>query len=327
MKKALVLILLAVCVMTVGLSMKRIGITAIVEHPALEAVRQGIMDQLANNGMIKGEDFEELYQTAQGDMNTAISIAQQFSSSNLSLVVGISTPSAQSLANAVRGLPVVFSAVTDPVGASLIANLGKNQGNVVGISDMTPVRSQIRLMKLILPQSKRVGIVYNSGEANSVSITRAARAACEELGLLLIEIIGSTTSEMITALNAVVNDLDFIYIGTDNTAASSIAAIGRIAKTAKVPIMAGDIDIARGGGIVGFGFDYYKIGLETGEIVYQILQGVSPSDLESRLISADSLILYINLDLAQELGIEIPENVMARADRIVQNAHEQEAGN
>jgi putative ABC transport system substrate-binding protein len=326
MKKALVLILLVVCVTTVGLSMKRIGITAIVEHPALEAVRRGILDQLANNGMIKGEDFEELYHTAQGDMNTAISIAQQFSNSNLNLAVGISTPSAQSLANAVRGLPVVFSAVTDPVGASLIANLGKNRGNVVGISDMTPVRSQIRLMKLIQPHSTRVGIIYNSGEANSVSITRAARDICEELGMSLIEIIGSNTSEMITALNAVVKDLDFIYIGTDNTAASSIAAIGRIAKMAKVPIMAGDIDIARGGGVVGFGFDYYKIGLETGEIVYQILQGVPPSELESRLISADSLILYINLDLAQELGIDIPENVMARADLIVHNAQEREAG-
>src|SRR6056297_1177528 len=313
MKRLLAILVLTALLLTVGLSMYRVGITAIVEHPALEAVRQGILDKLEENGLILGEDFEELYQTAQGDMNTAVSIAKQFSNSNLDVAVGISTPSAQACANAMKNIPVVFSAVTDPVGASLIEKLGKNSGNVCGISDMTPVRTQIRLMKLVMPQAQTVGIIYNSSEANSVSIRNSAKETCDELGMELVEIIGSNTSEMINALNAVVSSVDFIYIGTDNTAASSIAAI---AKTAKTPIMAGDIDIARGGGVIGFGFDYYNAGLETGEIVYKLLTGVPVSEIESRLISADSLILYIDLDLANEIGIEVPANVVSRANII-----------
>src|SRR6056297_3119301 len=170
MKRLLAILVLTALVLTVGLSMHRIGITAIVEHPALEAVRQGVLDKLAEYGLKAGEDFEELYQTAQGDMNTAVAIAKQFSNSNLDLVLGISTPSAQACANAMKDIPVVFSAVTDPVGASLIGKLGKNTGNVVGISDMIPVRTHFRLMQLIMPEAQTVGFIYNSSEANSVSI-------------------------------------------------------------------------------------------------------------------------------------------------------------
>jgi putative ABC transport system substrate-binding protein len=324
MKKLLAILVLTALLLTVGLSMYRVGITAIVEHPALEAIRLGVLDKLQEKGMKLGEDFEELYQTAQGDMNTAVSIAKQFSNSDLDVVVGISTPSAQACANAIKDIPVVFSAVTDPVGASLIERLGKNNGNVCGISDMTPVRTQIRLMKLVMPEAQTVGIVYNSSEANSVSILNSAKETCDELGMELVEIIGSNTSEMINALNAVVSSVDFIYIGTDNTAANSIAAIAKSAKTAKVPIMAGDIDIARGGGVIGFGFDYYNAGLETGEIVYQLLTGVPVSEIESRLISADSLILYVDLDLAEEIGLEVPENVVSRANVVVKNGVEEE---
>ncbi len=324
MKKLLVFLVLTALIVTVGLSMYRIGITAIVEHPALDAVRQGVIDKLGEKGLKLGEDFEELYQTAQGDMNTAVSIAKQFSDSGLDVAVGISTPSAQACANAMKNIPVVFSAVTDPMGASLIERMGKNSGNVCGISDMTPVRTQIRLMKLVMPQSQSVGIVYNSSEANSVSIRNSAKETCDELGMELVEIIGSNTSEMINALNAVVSSVDFIYIGTDNTAASSIAAIGKSAKNAGVPIMAGDIDVARGGGVIGFGFDYYNAGLETGEIVYQLLTGVPVSEIESRLISADSLILYVDLDLAEDIGLEVPENVLSRANIVVENGVEEE---
>ncbi len=322
LKKALVFLVLSAFMITATFSMKHIGITAIVEHPALESVRQGILDQLANYGMIQGEHYKEFYETAQGDMNRATSIAQQFSSSKLDLVVGISTPSAQALANTIQDLPVVFSAVTDPVSASLVEKLGINSSNVVGISDMAPVETQIQLMKEITPQSERVGIIYNPEEANSVFITEAARTACGKLGLSLIEIRGSSPSEMISALDAVVEDLDFLYIGKDNMAASIISAIGQIAEASNIPIMAGAISLAKEVGIAGLAFDDYSVGLETGRLVYQILQGVSPSHLESRVLSADFLILYINLDRAQAMGIEIPDHVLVQADRITQNGHE-----
>jgi putative ABC transport system substrate-binding protein len=140
----------------------------------------------------------------------------------------------------------------------------------------------------------------------------------------LIEIIGSNTSEMINALNSVVGDVDFIYIGTDNTAASSIAAIGKTALTAKVPIIAADISIARGGGVIGFGFDYYNAGLETGEVVYKLLSGIPVSEIDSSLISSDSLILYVDLDLAEKLDLDVPANVLAKANIVVKNGIEKE---
>ena len=140
----------------------------------------------------------------------------------------------------------------------------------------------------------------------------------------IIEIPGSTTSEMITSLNALVGDVDALYIGTDNTAASSIQSLGTIAKNADVPIIAADIDIARGGGVIGFGFNYYKIGLKTGELVAAILRGTPVSELESGILSADALDLFIDLDLAEELELELPESLLEKADFVVENGQEKE---
>ncbi|MFO7881658.1 MAG: ABC transporter substrate-binding protein [Kosmotogaceae bacterium] len=294
-----------------------IAITAIVEHPALDAVREGVIDELKENGLIQGTDFEVRFQSAQGSMNTAVSIAQHFLSINPAVVVAISTPSAQACVNVMKEIPVVFSAVTDPVAASLISNFGLNSGNVVGISDMTPVLTQFRLIKLIDPDIESVGIIYNPGETNSKVITEFARNACSELELKLIEITGSTAPEMISSLNALVSDVDALYIGTDNTAASSIKSIGNIARNNKVPLITADIDLSRGGGLLGFGFNYYSVGRETGKIVFDILQGKEPSEIESRIIGADSLVLYVDVDLAEELDIILPDSLIDRADILV----------
>ena len=200
MKRRLLVLLLCVVVSVIGFSTVRIGITAIVDHPALDSAREGIIEALARKGMVLGTDFIVEFQSAQGNMNTAVSIANHFRSGDFAVVVGISTPSAQTLANAIKNIPVVFTAVTDPVDAELIPSLGKNPGNVVGVSDMTPVKTQFQLLKLLVPRAQKVGIVTNPGEANSVIITEHARQACEELGLRLVEIVGSNSSEMIGAL-------------------------------------------------------------------------------------------------------------------------------
>ncbi len=320
MKRVLVCVVLLLGVL--GLSMQTVAITAIVEHPALDAVRQGVIDVLAENGFKDGDNIKIDYQSAQGSVSTAVAIAKQFVSLNPAVMIGIATPSAQALVNATKIIPIVFSAVTDPVSANLVPSFGKNPGNVVGISDMTPVKTQLQLLKLAIPEAQTLGVIYNSGEANSVTIREFAKEACDALGMKLIDITGSTTVEMVASLNAQIRDVDAIYIGTDNTAASSIESISRVALREKVAIVAADIDIARSGGLIGFGFNYYQIGRATGEIVLQVLNGVSTSELETKILGANSLILYVNTDIAAELGIEIPKAILDRADIIVENGVE-----
>ena len=324
MKRRLWVLLLCVVVSVIGFSTVRIGITAIVDHPALDSAREGIIEALARKGMVLGTDFIVEFQSAQSNMNTAVSIANHFRSGDFAVVVGISTPSAQTLANAIKNIPVVFTAVTDPVDAELIPSLGKNPGNVVGVSDMTPVKTQFQLLKLLVPTAKKVGIVTNPGEANSVIITEHARQACEELGLRLVEIVGSNSSEMIGALTATVGGLDALYVGTDNTAASCMESLHRIAVSNKVPMLCGDFTLARSGGVVAYGFDYFNLGLDTGQIVWELINGKPVSEIASRLMNAESLLLLVNMDVAKELGLTIPDALIARADYLIINGVEQQ---
>ncbi|WP_367356198.1 ABC transporter substrate-binding protein [Mesotoga sp.] len=322
MKRVLVCLVLLFGVL--GFSMQTVGITAIVEHPALDAVRDGVIDVLEENGFKHGENIVIDFQNAQGLVSTAVTIARQFVSTNPAVMVGIATPSAQALVNASKTIPIVFSAVTDPVSASLVPSFGKNPGNVVGISDMTPVKTQLQLLKLTLPDVETVGIIYNSGEANSVTIREFAKEACDALGLKLVDITGSTTVEMVTSLNAQIKDVDAIYIGTDNTAASSIESISKIALRENIAIVAADIDIARSGGLIGFGFNYYQVGRATGELVVEILKGTPPSELETKILGQDSLILFVNTDIAEQIGVEIPQSVLDLANLVVTDGVETE---
>ncbi len=321
MKKLISAVLLIVLSVLV-LGSVRVGITQIVDHPALNAVFDGIMKTLENAGFRVGIDVIIDRQNAQGSVQNAVAIARKFADEKLDFVVAITTPSAQAVVQVITDRPVIFSAVTDPVGAGLIKQLGKNDSNVVGISDMTPVSTHLKLIKLVFPNAKKVGVIYNPGEANSVTLTNIAKSFAPSVGLTIVDIPGTSPTEMVTALNSIGPSVDVLYIGTDNTAASSIQAIGSAALRLKKPIVAADIDIARGGGVIGFGFDYFMVGVETGQLLVELIKGKKPQDLESRVLGADSLLLYINLDLAKQLNIDIPKDLVDRANVLVQDGRE-----
>jgi len=294
-----------------------VGISSIVEHPSLNAIRDGIIDYLKSSEL--ANEIEIDFKCAQGDMKIAKSIADQFVSDNVDLIIGISTPVAQACAAATKEIPVLFSAVTDPIGAGLVANMGLNESNISGISDLTPVVSQFQLLKLCFPETKKVGFIFNPSEANSVTILDLAKQAAEQLGMEIIEILGTTTTEMITSLNATVGDIDAIYIGNDNTAASSISSLGSIAEKNAKPIIAAFFDE---GVLIGFGFDYYEVGLRTGEQALEILNGVNIAQIPSKILPAEVLELYIDIDLANVMELEIPEAVIEKADMIIENGEE-----
>jgi len=324
-RELVVVIAVVLCMFGISLNVfgaVKIGITQLVDHPALNLTYDGVVKALEDAGYKIGKDVIIDRQNAQGNMQNAVAIARKFASDKVDYVVAIATLSAQACAQMITDRPVVFSSVTDPVGAGLIKKLGKNTSNVVGISDMTPVETHLKLIKLVFPQAKKIGIIYNPGEPNSVTITNIAKEAAGGLNLTIVDIPGTTPSEMISALNSIGPDVDVLYVGTDNTAASSMEAIGKAALRLKKPLVAGEIDMARNGAVLGFGFNYYQIGIETGRLLVQLLKGAKPQDLESQLISPDSLMLYINLDVAKSLGVKVPADLVSRADILVQNGKE-----
>jgi putative ABC transport system substrate-binding protein len=278
-----------------------IGITQIVDHPALNAVRDGFIDEMTKQGYIEDEDVVYDLQNAQGDMATANTIAQKFVSEEVDLILSIATPTSQAAVNATTTIPVVFSAVTDPVGAGLVKNLENSGNNVTGISDLTPVRKQFELIKEMLPEAKAVGTVYNAAEANSVLTNGLAKDACADLGLELIEATVSSTADVLLAARSLVGKVDAIYVSTDNATVSALDAVVQVTNENNIPLVLADPTTLEKGALVALGFNYYQHGQQTAPIVIKILEGAKPTDIPVEF--AKNVELAVNLNTVKEIGM------------------------
>lgn len=295
---------------------QRIGISKIVSHPALDAVVKGIRDELAAQKI--NVEFDE--QNANGDANTAASIAAKFKSDKVALAIGVATPTSQALVKNLKDTPVIFSAVTDPVKAGLVKSLKVGDKNVTGVSDMTPVRQQIELL-LKMKKIKRLGHVYTSSEENAVVLAGMVKQACKELNIEFVETTVSKSAEVKQAVQAIVRRVDAIYISTDNTVVSAIGAITDVAMKSKIPVMSADPSSAAGHPVLAaWGFDYYKMGRVTGKLAIEVLKGRKPETLPTRFMTkASDMDLLINLDVAKKLGISVPKELLASAKTIIQD--------
>lgn len=293
-----------------------IGISKIVSHPALDAVEKGIKDELAAAKINATFDL----QNANGDIGTAASIASKFQSEKVTVAVGIATPTSQSLVNTLKGIPIVFSAVTDPVKAGLVPSLKGSRKPVTGVSDMTPVKQQIKLL-LRIKKIKRLGHIYTSSEENAVVLAGVVKQACKELGIEYVETTVSKSAEVKEAVQAIIRRVDAIYISTDNTVVSAMSAITDVAIKNRIPIMSADPSSAEKYPVLAaWGFDYYKMGRATGKLVVEILRGAKPERIPTRFMTSTSDIdLLVNLDVAKKLGLTIPKDIVKSADRVVQN--------
>jgi putative ABC transport system substrate-binding protein len=291
----------------------RIGIAKFVQHEALDACENGILDALAERGVDAIIDL----QNANSDANTSAQIANKFKSDGVTLAVGIATPTAISLANAFSDIPVVFSAVTDPVGARLVSTLANGEGNVTGLSDAIPTSDHIALFRE-LAGIKTLGYIYTSSEANSISAFALVEEACRAQGIALVTQTISTSAELRQAAEAIVNRVDGIYLTTDNTVFSALAALIQVFTAAKKPVFSGDVTAALNGGcMVASGFNYYKAGLATGYIIADILAGKRPQDIPVKFLTEPSESdLLIDLDAAKNCGITIPEQYLSMANYI-----------
>lgn len=292
-----------------------IGIIQIVEHPALDGARQGFIDILAENGYVEGESVIYNYQNAQGDMSTANTIAQQFSWEKPDLILAIATPTAQAVANAVKDIPILITAVTDPVAAGLVDTIDKPNTNVTGTTDMTPVGQQLELLLKFKPDVKKVGIIYNAGEVNSVVQVDIAKEKCTDLGIELVEATADNSGAVLQAAQSLANRVDAIYVPTDNTVVSAIESVVKIAEDYDLPLIVGEEDSVKRGGLATVGINYYQLGRQTGAMALKIINGeAKPASMP--IESQETTRLVINSTAADRMGVEIPVELKEKAAEI-----------
>jgi putative ABC transport system substrate-binding protein len=294
----------------------KVAVTAIVEHPALDAARDGIKEQLAAEGFVDGDQIDFIYESAQGAPEIAAQIARKFVGDEVTVIVPISTPSAQGAVAATKDIPIVFTAVTDPVAAQIVSSREKPGGNVTGISDMSPLAEHLALILEITPNVKRLGVVYNPGETNSVVLVERLKEVAGPAGVEIVESPATKSGDVQQATLALVGKVDAIYIPTDNTVVSALEAAVSVATESQIPLYAGDTDSVPRGAIATVGFNYHDIGLQTGAIVARVLRGENPGDIDVTFATGTDLV--VNPGAAAAYGVTIPDAVIQRANQVIE---------
>lgn len=301
--------------MATAAEVKSVAVTAIVEHPALDSARDGILDALNEAGYKQGENLKWQYQSAQGNTGTAAQIARKFIGDKADVLVGIATPTAQALVAGTRQIPVVFTAVTDPVQAQLTPSWEASGTNVTGVSDVLELDKQIELIKEIVPEVKKIGMVYNPGEANSVAVVEAFKKLLPEHGLELVEAAAPRTVDVRNAALSLAGKVDVIYTNTDNNVVSAYEALAKVGNDTKTPLIASDTDSVKRGAIAALGVDYRDLGQQTGRIVVRILNGEAPGSIAPQ--TSENLQLFINVTAAEQQGVLLSEDLLLRATEII----------
>lgn len=294
---------------------KSVAVTAIVEHPALDAVRDGAKDALKAAGFEEGKNLKWEYQSAQGNTGTAAQIARKFIGDNPDVIIAIATPSAQAVVAATKTVPVVFSAVTDPVAAKLVPSWEPSHTNVTGVSDLLAMDKQMELVKKIVPNVKRLGIVYNPGEANSVVVVKELKELLPKMGITLVEASAPRSVDVSSAGRSLVGKVDAIYNSTDNNVVSAYESLVKVAQEAKIPLIAADSDSVKRGAIASLGVNYRDLGEQTGRMVTRILKGEKPGDIKPEI--STKLELFVNPGAAEKQGVKLSEDFVKSATTVV----------
>lgn len=252
----------------------KISIIQVIEHPALNATRQGLIDELHKLGYKEGENLVLEYQSAQGNPSLAVQISQKFVSNQANVIVAIGTKAAQAAMNATKEakIPVVFSSVTDPLAAKLVNNLKTPTGHVTGVSNFVEPTPQFQAFKKYLPQLKALGVVYDAGEPNSIALNDMMDKAAKELGLKIVFATASKTSEVLAASQSLCGKVDAIFINNDNTALAAFKSVVKATQECGIPAFVSDVDIFDQGAAVALGPDQTELGRQTARMVDFILK-------------------------------------------------------
>lgn len=285
----------------------KIGITQIIGHPALDRNYKGIQDTLAKNG-IKKEDIE--FQNAQGNPTLAAEIARRFARDRR-IVVALGTSSAQAFLpfRQQKNFNVVFSSITDPLGAGLVKNLQAPEANLTGISNNVPVQKQLQFIKNVLDKSTlKVGILFNPGDSNSLSAIKETEAVANLESVTVIKAPATKLSDMLSAAQKLINEVDLIFVHNDNLALSAIRSIVTIAEKSQKPVFASDIDTVRFGVLGALGADQYELGRQTAEVVLSLLKGKNTSSIP--VAYPEIVVQSVNAKQAKKLGLTLSKDLV-----------------
>ncbi len=294
---------------------KAVSVVTIVDHPSLDAFRDGVLTVLKEKGYEPGKNLKWTFQSAQGNTGTAAQIARKFVGDKPDVIVAISTPAAQAVVSATKQIPVVYGAVTDPVAAQLVKTMGPSGTNVTGVSDRLLPERQVELIRKVVPKAKRIGMVYSPSEANSVVAVREMKEALAKAGLELVEVAAPRSVDVGQAARRLVGKVDAIYSNTDNNVVAAYEALVKVGNDAKLPLLAADSDTARRGAVAALSVNYRNLGRQAGDQVVSILRGDDPGDLPSQ--TSENLELILNVEAARKQGVELSQQLLNEATEIV----------
>ena len=294
-----------------GDEMFKVGIIQLMEHPSLDTIRESIIEGLEDEGYVEGENLKIEYQNGQNDMSTMKNIAQTFVGDECDVIVAIATPAAQAALSETTKIPIVFAAITDPVGAGLVDSLDNPGGNVTGTSDEVSAEMIMKLAKDITPDFKTIGVLYNIGEDNSVSVVAQLKEYAGENGYKVIESTVTNTGEVQQAAQYLADKVDIVFSPIDNTVASSMAVATETFNNAGIPFYVSADSMVNDGGLATCGIDYTVLGRETAAMIADILEGADPAAIAVRKMSEMSV--YVNKETAKALNIEIPQAILDKA--------------
>ena len=294
----------------------RISISQFVEHPALNAVMKGFKDDLQENNI--AADYKDY--NANGNMGTAGQIATQIAADAPDLIVAIATPCAQASAKAydkapqLAKTPMLFTAITDPLAAGLVKDYQHPGPNITGVSNQMPMDKHLEMVRRFLPQLKTLGVMYNSGEVNSVSNVKRLKEAAEKMGIAIIDGPVTNSADVFQAAQSLVGKVEAVYVPTDNTVVSALETVIKVCEKTRLPLFSADTDSVKRGAIAAMGFDYYQHGRQTGAMARKILAGAKPADLPVEF--QENLTFHINPEAGKRMGLTIDKAILDSADTL-----------
>lgn len=292
----------------------KIGISQFVEHPALDSARKGFVDALKSKGFEDGKNIKIDFQNSQGDIATSQTIAQNFVSQKEDMILAIATPSAQAAYNSTKNIPILITAVTDPVAAGITKSVEKPDTNVTGTSDNVPIEKQLDLLKKLVPNSKKVGVIYNTSESNSEIQVENMKKVVSSFNLEIVTAGISNVNDIPQALSSILDKIDVLYVPTDNMVASAMPLITNQCFSKNIPVIGSERGQVENGALATTGIDYNKLGFQTGLMAVDIINGKAIKDLPISTLS--DMQLVVNTDAAKKLNITIPDDILSKAEKI-----------
>ena len=321
-KKVLSVVLAAICTMSLmtgcgdakdstekgsaGGDSYTVGISQFAEHGSLDNCREGFLEGLKEEGIEEGKNLKVDYQNAQTDTGTASTIADSFVSEKVDMICAIATPCAASAYNSAMNadIPTVYTAVSDPVAAGLAKEDGSSVGNITGSSDVLPVEEQLKMIREMMPDAKKIGILYTTSEANSCSTIEEYKELADKYDFEIVDTGINTSADIEIAASDLVSKVDCLCNLTDNTVVNALQTVLDKANGAKIPEFGSEIEQVKSGCVASMGIDYYQLGIETGKMAAKILKGEEKAS-DTPFITASKAELYVNTAAADKIGMTL----------------------